>query len=104
MKNTDAPLSKLLAAWKVHPTTDPNFCSSVYRKIEYNTTSREGTSLRDYLRPHRAAWAAATLVLLLASTWTGHALADHKARKVRDAMVVAYLSDLDPRIVAESKP
>jgi hypothetical protein len=57
-----------------------------------------------YLRTHMAAWSMAAVVVEGAAGFTGGALAKSQARADREAIVVTYLVDLDPRVQALLKP
>jgi hypothetical protein len=63
-----------------------------------------GVSWPAYLRAHMAAWSMAAAVVVGAAGFTGGALARSQARADREAIVVTYLVDLDPRVQALLKP
>jgi hypothetical protein len=76
-------LSEALRRWKVAPPVDAGFRN---------------------LRTHAAAWVLVTVVMLGAAAFTGRATAEARVRADREAMVVSYLVDLDPRVQAMLKP
>jgi hypothetical protein len=53
------------------------------------------------LRAHRLALTVATVAVLGVAGWTGRAAAHAKMAADRDAMVVIYLVELDPRVQAK---
>lgn len=94
------PLSTVLQSWCVAPPADPNFRHAVWQRI----AARARESWPAYLRAHAAAWALAAAVLLGAAGYTGHAVARAHAQADREAIVVNYLIDLDPRVQAVLRP
>ena len=93
-------LSEALRRWKVAPPVDAGFRNAVWQRIDART--RE--SWPAYLRTHAAAWVLVTVVMLGAAAFTGRATAEARVRADREAMVVSYLVDLDPRVQAMLKP
>lgn len=91
-------LSDIVHRWQVEPPADPQFRQAVWQRIEGRATWPA------YLRSHATAWSLAAVVLLGAAAYSGNALAQARARADRDAMVVTYLVDLDPRVQAVLKP
>lgn len=51
-----------------------------------------------------AAWSMAAAIVVSAAGLTGGVLARSRARADREAIVVTYLVDLDPRVQALLKP
>ena len=100
MNSPSDPLSTVLQSWRVAPPADPNFRHAVWRRI----AARVRESWPAYLRVHAVAWALAAIVLLSAAGWTGHAAARARVQSDREAMVVTYLTNLDPRVQAVLKP
>jgi hypothetical protein len=94
------PLSRVLADWRVQPAAQPNFRPEVWQRIREQ--SRE--SWATYIRGHLAGWTMAALVAISAAGWAGHAAGRAQLDTKRDAMVVAYLVDLDPRVQAKLRP
>jgi len=99
MNSSRDPLAEILRRWRVTPPAEPDFRSSVWRRI--GRESRATWSV--YLRPHAAAWALATVVTVSAAAYTGHLTARAQVRADREALVVNYLVDLDPRVQAVFK-
>ena len=84
----------------VRPPANPGFRPAVWEKVRRG--SRE--SWLGYVRAHRLALTVATVAVLGAAGWTGNAAARSKIAADRDAMVVAYLVELDPRVQAKLQP
>ena len=93
-------LTGVLHGWRVTPPPDPEFRARVWQRID----RRQGATWPAYLRSHATAWSLAAVVMLGAAAVTGSALAQARARADRDALVVTYLVDLDPRVQAVLKP
>jgi hypothetical protein len=96
----DSSLSSALAAWQVTPQLDPNFRPAVWQRIGRRT--RE--TWTGYLRTHLAGWSIGASLAVAAAAWTGHAVAQAKLAEGREEMVVAYLVELDPRVMAKLSP
>ena len=96
MDSSRDTLAETLQQWKVRPPADPNFRDSVWRRID----RRSLDSWPVYLRSHAATWAAVAVLTLGAAAYTGRATARARVRAEREAMVVTYLVDLDPRVQA----
>ncbi len=93
-------LSGVLRRWRVTPPANPNFRHAVWHRV--NARVRESWPV--YLRSHATAWSLAAVVMLGGAAYSGSALAQARARADREAMVVTYLVDLDPRVQAALKP
>ena len=93
------PLSKVLRDWRVTPPADPNFRHSVWQRLNRQIPA----SWPAYLRGHAVAWMLATVLTVSAAALTGHATAQAKVQADREAMIVSYLVDLDPRVQAVLK-
>ena len=100
MNNPHDSLGESLRNWRVSPPADPNFRNRVWRRIERPA----GVSWPTYLRAHSAAWSLVAVLALSAAAFTGNALARARAQAAREAIVVTYLVDLDPRVQAVLKP
>jgi anti-sigma factor RsiW len=102
MHPTDANdrLSATLQSWRVNPPRDPNFRPAVMERIRRN--ARE--TWPGYVRSHLLGWSAAAVLAAIAAGWTGHAAARAKIDDHRDQMVVSYLGNLDPRVMAKLRP
>lgn len=100
MNNPPDSISEALRGWRVAPPADPAFRHRVWQRIGGQT----GASWPAFLRAHPAAWSLAALLALSAAAYTGRALARAQVRADREAMVVTYLVDLDPRVQAVLKP
>ena len=93
-------LSELLRSWQVKPPVDPDFRPGVWQRIR----RQPGTSWPAYLRAHMAAWSLVALLALSTAGYAGRALARTHVRADREAIVVTYLVELDPRVQAVLKP
>lgn len=94
------PLARDLAAWRVTPPGDPNFRPAVWQRIQRR--SRETWAA--YVRSHLIGWSLAAAVAVAAAGWTGHSVARAKLDSSREEMVVSYLGNLDPRVLAKHRP
>ncbi|MBL9205047.1 MAG: hypothetical protein JNN01_08180 [Opitutaceae bacterium] len=94
------PLSPLLATWRVTPTVDPQFRTQVWSRIQ----SRARESWPAYVRSHLAPWSIAAALVMVSAGWVGHVAGKARLSARRDAMVVSYLVDLDPRVQAKLRP
>jgi hypothetical protein len=95
--DSNAPLSRTLAAWGVEPKADPNFRPAVWQRIHHTMRQTWAT----YVRAHLAAWSVAAVVAVTAAGWAGVATAKARLASARDSMVVSYLVELDPRVQAK---
>jgi hypothetical protein len=84
----------------VTPPADPSFRNRVWQRIGH----RVPATWPRYVRAHLAPWALTAMLALGAAAYAGTALAQARARADREAMVVRYLVNLDPRVQAELKP
>jgi hypothetical protein len=96
----DDSVTKTLRHWRVHPSRDPDFRPAVWRRIAQQ--SRD--TWTGYVRAHRIAWTLAALMVIGGAGWSGHAAARAKASANREAMITAYLVELDPRVQAGLRP
>jgi len=93
----DSSLSRQLADWRVTPPLNPNFRAAVWQRIQSRT--RETWSA--YVRAHLVGWSVAAGVAVAVAGWTGRSIAQAKLEAGREKMVVSYLVDLDPRVMAK---
>jgi hypothetical protein len=89
-------LSPVLRTWKVSPPADPTFRPAVWDRIKQR--SRETWSA--YLRGHLVAWSMTAGLAFVTAAWAGHSVAQAKLAASRQEMVVSYLGELDPRVMA----
>lgn len=94
------PLSESLRHWRVTPPRDPGFRPAVWRRM----AQRSRDTWAGYVRAHRLAWSVAAIAMVGVAGWTGHAAAQARLAAERDAMVTAYLVELDPRVQAGLRP
>jgi hypothetical protein len=93
-------LSETLQGWRVTPPADPGFRHRVWQRIG----GQARISWPAYLRAHTAAWSLAAVLAVTVAAFTGSSLARAKVQADREAMVVTYLVELDPRVQAVLKP
>jgi hypothetical protein len=93
----DPSLSRVLADWQVTPKSDPRFRPAVWQRIQVSTRETWAT----YVRAHLVGWTVATSLAVAAAVWTGQNAAQAKLEASREQMVVSYLVDLDPRVLAK---
>lgn len=100
MNNSHDSLSGILRTWRVVPSADPDFRPGVWQRIRRQAQA----TWPGYLRAHSAAWSLVAVMALGAAAYTGSALARAQVQADREAIVVTYLTDLDPRVQALLKP
>lgn len=100
MNSSQNPFNKILRTWRVAPPVNPDFRGRVWQRIGEQAKA----SWPSYLGAHATAWSVAALMVLGAAAYTGHVAASTRVRVDRDALVVTYLVDLDPRVQAMLKP
>lgn len=89
-------LSETLQDWRVKPPSDPGFRAAVWRRI-----GQQGeANWPAYLRAHTAAWSVAAALAFSVAGLAGRAIAQARVQADREAMVVSYLVELDPRAQA----
>ncbi len=94
------PLADALAEWRVHPTRDPRFRALVAERLRRTAT----LTWTEYIRGHVVGWSVAATLALVAAGWGGRAMAQARLEAGREAMVVSYLSGLDPRVITKLQP
>lgn len=94
------PLSRTLADWQVAPARNPHFRPAVWQRIREKTRATWAA----YVRAHLAAWSIAALVAVSAAGWAGASAGRAKLSADREATVVSYLVELDPRVQARLQP
>ncbi len=90
------PLSAILREWEVSAASDPQFRPAVWARLQ----KPPAVSWWDYARRHALPLGLAACVTLLASGWAGHTAGRIRMDAAREAMVVHYLVELDPRVQA----
>jgi len=100
MNSSRDSLSNFLRGWRVTPPSDSNFRAAVWQRIR----KRPDVSWPAYLRSHAVIWSTVAVLALVAAGYSGSALARAHVRADRDAIVITYLVDLDPRVQAALKP
>ena len=93
-------LHGVLGSWRVSPAADPAFRSQVWERIR----KQPDTPWSDYLRTHAAMLSLASILVLGAAAWGGGALARSRVQADREAIVMTYLVDIDPRVQAARTP
>lgn len=94
------PLSRSLTAWQLTPAADPHFRPTVWQRIH----ARARTTWTGYVHAHLTRWSVVAALTLLAAGWMGHRAAEARVNAQRDAMITAYLVELDPRVQALLRP
>lgn len=100
MNNSPDILSETLRSWRVTPPPDPGFRDAVWRRL----VRPADLSWSAYLRTHPAAWSVAAVLAFGVAGWAGHTAARLRVEADRDAIAVAYLVELDPRVQAVLRP
>jgi hypothetical protein len=93
-------LSETLQAWRVTPSANPNFRPSVWQRIRQGAPA----TWASHLVRHRVAWSVAAGVAIFAASVAGHAFGRATLDSRREQMVVSYLGNLDPRVLAKLRP
>ncbi len=94
------PLGPVLSAWRVNPPPDPAFRPQVWQRLRRTTPASWGA----YLRAHAGAWLLVAGVTLVIAGWGGRAAAAARLEAERERRVIAYLVELDPRVLALTRP
>lgn len=89
-------LGETLRTWRVAPPADPGFRTAVWTRLQ----RRAPATWPAYLRGNLAGWAVAAGLAVVAAGWSGHQLAQARLDARREQMVVNYLGELDPRVLA----
>ncbi len=100
MNTSRDKLSETLQEWRVKPPSDPGFRAAVWQRIGRQVEA----SWPSYLRAHTAAWSVAAVLTFGVAGFAGRAIAQARVQADREAMVVSYLVELDPRAQAVLKP
>lgn len=90
------PLLQTLASWRVSPRADPNFRPAVWKRIKQHSRETWGA----YVRGHFVGWSVTAGLAFAVAGWAGHTAAEVKLDTSREQMVVNYLGELDPRVMA----
>lgn len=91
--DSDASLSRALAAWRLEPRRNPGFRAAVRTRL----AAPGGLGWRAYLRLHAGPVAAACGLAVLAGGWLGHAGARARAAADREQLAESYVRALDAR-------
>ena len=94
------PLSHDLARWQVNPPRDPNFRPAVWQRLRGLPPG--GETWGSYLRAHSVGWVAVAALAVAVAGWAGHEMGRSQLETSRERMVVSYLSELDPRVLAKA--
>jgi hypothetical protein len=94
------PLSDTLATWRLDPPADPGFRAAVWERIRAGSQETWAA----YVRGHRLGWATLAVFAIGIAGWAGHTAAEAKLEAGRERMVVHYLGNLDPRVLAKLRP
>ncbi|MBI5767666.1 MAG: hypothetical protein HZA93_07710 [Verrucomicrobia bacterium] len=93
-------LSRVLAEWRVQPPSNPHFRPAVWQRIAQGRRESWPT----YLRAHLVGWTVAAGVAVVAAGWAGHTAGRAKLAADREQMVISYLGEIDPRVMAKLRP
>lgn len=93
----DSSLSRTLADWQVTPRANPNFRPAVWERIRAQTRDTWGS----YVRSHLVGWSVGASLAMAMAAWAGHSVAQARLEQGREKMVVSYLVELDPRVMAK---
>src|SRR5688572_2728493 len=94
------PLSEALQRWRIQPARNRNFRDAVWQRIDHQAR----LSWSSYIRGHLVGWSVTAMLALVVAGWGGHAMAQARLDAERNAMVVSYLSGLDPRVLIKLRP
>lgn len=100
MKHSNDSLSSVLREWHVQPPPDPGFRPRVWERIR----RRSSETWAAYVAAHRLGWSIAAALVLFGAGLGGHIVAQVRLDANREAMAVAYLVELDPRVQAMLRP
>lgn len=93
-------LSRTLSHWRLQPPRDPQFRPAVWARL----ARRSRETWAGYVAAHRVGWSVAAIAVIGFAGWSGHAAAQARQAADRDALVTAYLIELDPRVQAGLRP
>ncbi len=97
MNGSDIQLSETLKTWRVAAKPSANFRPDVWARIR-----RVGPeNWTAYVRGRLAGWAVGAAMAVAVAGLAGNAMARAKLEAERERMVVSYLSELDPRVLAK---
>lgn len=94
---SNGPLTRTLAAWRVTPAADPLFRPSVGERIRRAGRETWG----GYVRDHLVGWSVVAALAVAAAGITGRSVAQQRLESSREEMVISYLGNLDPRVLAK---
>lgn len=94
------PFDRALADWQVRPPAAPDFRPLVWQRLRRAAPATWG----GYLRAHFAAWAMVATLTLAAAGWAGRTAAEARLEAERERRAIAYLVELDPRVLALTRP
>ncbi|HWL16110.1 MAG TPA: hypothetical protein VNR00_10930 [Opitutus sp.] len=91
---SNEPLSRALADWRVQPARNPGFRAAVWARIE---AAGVPASWTDYARRHAAMVTGALLVALVLGGWAGREQARSQVAAERAEIADLYVQSLDAR-------
>ena len=97
MNSSETKLSEALQAWRVEAKPAANFRPDVWARIR----RAERESWTAYVRGRLAGWAVGAAMAVAVAGLAGNAMARAKLEAERERMVVSYLTELDPRVLAK---
>lgn len=93
-------LARTLADWRVNPRVEPQFRPAVWQRLRDHSRA----TWSGYVRSHLATWSVVAAVAVAAAGWAGRSAGQARLSAERDAMIVSYLVELDPRVQARLRP
>jgi len=91
---SEEPLARTLADWRLAPKPNPQFRAEVWARIE---AARRAPPWPSYARAHATVMAGALMLAVVLGAWTGRAQARERAATARAALVADYVHGLDAR-------
>ncbi|MGH7946198.1 MAG: hypothetical protein ACREH8_24325 [Opitutaceae bacterium] len=94
------PLADVLQRWRVQPPRTHTFHGAVWQRIDRLAPMNWSS----YIRGHLLGWSVTAMLALMVAGWGGHEMAQARLDAERNAMVISYLSGLDPRVLTKLRP
>ena len=92
--DSNEPLTRALAGWRLAPPRNPHFRTAVRDRLE---AARGAPTWTGYLRAHGALVATALAVAVLLGAWSGRERARQHDAAMRATLVADYVHGLDAR-------
>lgn len=88
------PLNRALADWRVAPARNPQFRAAVWRRLE---AARRPSTWTKFARSHPAAVSSVLVAAVLLGAVSGRTRAQHRTAADRLAIATDYVHSLDAR-------